>query len=929
MIRPFWSVVALSLVLAASAAFAQDKPLLLAGFEPGVKSAFTGGTPVAEHATEGKLAALLESTVEGYPTIGTTDPATLAKFKDYILLKADVYNPQDRVVQFGVRIDDAKSNSYGSRYNDDSIAVAPGKSTFELNLTGLTRSNARSVTDRQKLDLATLKYFAFFMHPSKQPYVLYFDNIRLEGSGLPMVEGLRAFDFGPSKSAVYPGFEGVSEQTTWTPQRGFGWIAPAGGRRLNAPDDLGCDFSRGDEFRVALPDGSYEINLQMDVVGEWHSPYFWRWRALSLNGKEVLRETQDPKTFFDKVYLRHEDEEDLPGEDVWEKFIAPVNKIRRFPVEVAGGVLRVAITADNPMGVTPTFLVVYPAAKQAEGRKWMDTLDAVRRQRFKGAMAIGVPPAPTDVPKPAGRPFVPFVRYTDEDIAVTAIPTPVEIAKDALVQAAQGERVHAQFGLYPTSDQPMKVRVIVSDLKGAGGAVIPASAVKARYVRNFLKRVGASTEGQILPYLLEESSEVALVPGVTRGIWLTLDVPATAAAGDYEGSVSFSNGPDSPGLMKKLKLTVFPFKLEPAKTTTLSVTGASAGHWRGMIPELEGEWWRLAEVVMKDLADHGMNAVTGGPGATLKGIHDGKADIDYGDMDRWLALAVKYGLTMPGDSYQGLAISGIPHDQGPNCMKVVEDESQRRFGLSYKDVIRIVYGDVERHAKEKGWPKRSYYLLDEPRRNYGNVESCLELIKTVTAAAPDTWFSGYYSSGDGRDPYFTIMPVSIAHVDETTLKLTKDSGKQLWCYDGTRARYNIGRWAFAMSQKGLKGYLRNGYLYANCDPYFDFTEDEGSWCVVYASRRGFTASVGWERTGEGANDFRYLEMVDALSKEGKKSEKAVVVSEACRACRFVEAQFDSVKSEPTTSAKLTGAEYDKFRRDAAEMIVSLRKMLGK
>jgi hypothetical protein len=376
-------------------------------------------------------------------------------------------------------------------------------------------------------------------------------------------------------------------------------------------------------------------------------------------------------------------------------------------------------------------------------------------------------------------------------------------------------------------------------------------------------------------------------------------------------------------------VTVLPFKLEKAKSLAISVTGATAGHWDYWFPEVRERAWKVADAVMKDLADHGMNAVTGGPGARLKAIEDGKAILDYTDMDRWLALAVKHGLTMPGDSYQGLVIEGVPYDQGPNCLKIIEDESQRRFGLSYKDVIRIVYGDVERHAKEKDWPKRAYYLLDEPRSNYGNVQSCLELIKIVTAAAPETWFSGYYSSGDGRDPYFQIMPVSIAHVDETTLKLTKDASKQLWCYDGNRVRWNIGRWAFAMSQKGLKGYLRNGYMYSNCDPYFDFTEDEGSWCVVYPSRKGVNATVGWERTGEGANDFRYLEMLDALSKEGKKSEKAVVVSEACRACRFVEAQVDSVKMDSAASANLTGAEYDKFRRDAAELIVSLRKILQK
>ena len=916
-----------------SAAFAQDvKPCVISSFEPGGPSLAKGGAVVAEHATDGENACRVESTPEGYPGITIDDAGTLAKFPDYVVLKADVYNPQDRVVQFGVRVDDAKSNSYGSRYNDDGVAVRPGKSTFELNLTTLTRSSARSFMDREKLDLAKLKVVMFFMHPSKDKYALYFDNIRLEGSGMPAVEGLRAFDFGPAGSAVYPGFEDASDKRTFAPG-GFGWVGAQGGRRLNSPDDLGCDFVRGGEFRVALPNGSYEVNVHIDAVGEWHTPYFWRRRALTLNGKEALRETQDAKTFFDKVYLRHENEEDLPGLDVWEKFVVPVNTIRRFPVEVTDGTLRVALTADNWMGQTMTFLVVYPSAKQAEGRRWMDALDKVRRERFNNAIAVGVPPAPANVLKPRpvdqAQGFITFARHTEDDIPATYIPSGAEITKGVTIQAAQGEREHVQFGVYPLVARPAKMNISVSDLRGPNGAVIPASAMRLRYVRNFLKRMGGSTEGRILPYILQDFDTLDLKPGVARGVWLTVQVPDDARPGMYAGRLTFGLAGQAVKDSKVLTLDVFPFKLDPAKSTTLSVTGTSAGHWRGTFPELEDEWWRLADVVMKDLADHGLNAVTGGPGATLRGIRDGKADIDYADMDRWLALAVTHGLTMPGDSYQGLAINGVPHNQGPNCLKIVEDDSQRRFGLPYKDVIRIVYGAAEQHAKEKGWPKRAYYLLDEPRSNYGNVQSCLDLIKIVTAAAPNTLFSGYYSEGDGRDPYFQIMPVSIAHVTENTLKLTKDAAKQLWCYDGNRARHNIGRWAFAMSKKGLKGYLRNGYLYVNSDPYFDFTEDEGSWCTVYPSRKGFNATVGWERTGQGANDFRYLEMLDALSAEARATNKAAVISEGCRGCKLVEKVTDAAKVGDTGSVRVPGEDYDAFKREAAELIVSLRKMLEK
>ncbi|HUV39510.1 MAG TPA: glycoside hydrolase domain-containing protein, partial [Planctomycetota bacterium] len=667
------------------------KPFLISGFEPGEGAAVeSAGTAVREHATEGGHSMRIESTPQGYPGIAINDRTVLAKFTDYVLLKVDVYNPQDVPVKFGVRVDDAKSNSYGTRYNDDGVVAAPGRSTLELNLTGLTRSMARNFLERDRLDVSQLRLFSIFMHPRKDKQVLYFDNLRLEGSGLPKVDGLRAFDFGPSKSAVYPGFEQVHERMTWDAERGFGWINPTSFRRLFTPDDLGCDFGRGDEFRVKLPNGSYEVNLQIDVMGEWGGYYHYNWRRLKLNGREVLSETVEPDTFMNERYYLHEDDEDLPGVDVWEKFIAPINQVRRYTAEVTDGMLRLALTSDHPMGQTMTFMVVYPEAQADAGREWLATLDKVRRERFKNAMAIGVPPKPENVTPPArgrGLGYVFFGRSTAEDIPVTYVPTQPEIGRGVLMLTARGERAQGQFGIYPLVDVAQTMRLTVSDLKSADGSVIPASAVRLRKVRNFLKRIGPSAEGRILPYILEDFDTLDVPAGVTRGVWMTVTVPETLAAGTYRGTVKIAvRGHPVTGSFP-VTLEVFPFKLERARSITLSVTGTRAAPWRGWFPGFEEKWWEQADLVMKDLADHGMNAVTGGPGARLKAVENGKPIIDYADMDRWLALAVKHGLTHPGDSYQGLAIHGVPQDQSRDCMKLNEQASQKQFGVSHRELI--------------------------------------------------------------------------------------------------------------------------------------------------------------------------------------------------------------------------------------------------
>jgi lysophospholipase L1-like esterase len=917
---------------------------LLSSFEPGGPAFVEGdGQPVREHATDGQYALKVQSDAQAYRGIRILEGVALRKFKDYVLLKVDIFNPQDRPVHCGARIDDAATHDYGSRYNDDEVIVPPGKSTFEINLTGLTKSNARNFSERQKLDVASARLMALCMGPSSQPTTLYFDNIRLEGSGLPKVAGLRAIDFGPPGSPVYPGFEGCTNEMVYTPSRGCGWIAPDYAMIAYMPDALTGDCASGREFRMDLPNGSYEVHVCWDMFGLWGTLPSFEWRKLLINGREVLSEKRTAAEFLANYYYAHEDDEDLPGQDLWEKFIASYQKIHRFTVQVGDGLLRIEPQASHVQARGLCFVVVYPESRQAAGREFMAVLAARRKARFNADMVVhvegGAERATMAIPasdEDRRRGFVAFAAHTEDDLGVNAAPggparprlvpgTPLRI------EAAQGERQAAQLGLFPLAELH-GVSVSAGDLVRSGqGAnagppsTIPAAAIRVRKVRNFLKGEGHGRLGNLLPYILQDFQALDLRPGVTRALWLTVAVPESAAPGSYAGSIHIAAGQHA--LAIPIELIVHPFRLDRVKDITISATGSTAGIFPMLYPELDDRWWQIAEMVMRDQAEHGMNAVTGGPGAKLRGIRDGQADIDYRRMDRWMALAVKYGLTMPGDSYQGLDVEGLPTDHSRDCVARCEAAARRQFGVSYEELLRIVYGDLERHARKLGWPKRVYYFLDEPRPEYGNVQACAEMIKVRTRACPDTLFSGYYSTGDGRDVYFQSMPVSIAHIDKLSLELVGKGGKQIWDYDGTRVRYDIGRWAFVAARAGMKGFLRNGYMYVCSMPYFDFSDDEASWSVVYPSRHGINDTVGWERTAQGVNDYRYLLTCERLVREARRGGKAV--PEAGAAAAFLAETLRPIAIERKESARLSAAGYDDFRRRLAAHIAALGKICEK
>jgi hypothetical protein len=169
------------------------------------------------------------------------------------------------------------------------------------------------------------------------------------------------------------------------------------------------------------------------------------------------------------------------------------------------------------------------------------------------------------------------------------------------------------------------------------------------------------------------------------------------------------------------------------------------------------------------------------------------------------------------------------------------------------------------------------------------------------------------------------MPLSITHVNELNLKLTREAGKQLWEYDGKRLRYNIGRWCYVAARAGLSGYLRNGYIYVDTQPYFDFSDDEASWAVVYPSRHGINSTVGWERTAEGVTDYRYLAMCQRLITQARAQHKAQAQADAAEA--YMKDTLHGVQIENHLSANLSPEGFDSFRHALGGHIAALTKAL--
>lgn len=924
---------ALGALLMLCSAAAQDT-LTLADFESPEDARFASPPAVqivGEHARHGAKALKLDHDGKGYPGLRIDEGALLKRirdgFRDHPIFALDVFNPQDFVVSLGASAGDAQSKDYGSRYNEDGLKAPPGWSTIRINLTGLLRSNSNNFHEKKPLDAGGLTFLVVFMHPHSRgaSTTLYFDHARLEGHGLPRVEGLKAFDFGPQAAPVWPGFAGVHPTHVWNSESAFGWKGGMSGwsRSFGNPDDLGGDCGAGEAFVVRVEKaGPYVVELCCDTFGAWQGTQSFRKRTVTLNGKPVLEESYDGARFMRERYLAFEDAEDTPGMDLWAERVKPLLPVRRFETTVgADGLLEVSVKTEGGWPGLLSFLVVYSKEQQTGGEGFMAALEKRRHEAFRSTVVVVTPKPDRAAPAPraedTARGFAPFVRSTELDINALDAPSEAERAGALAWTACPGERTAGQVGLFPLRDVK-GLKVSTGGLKGPGGAEIPAAALAIHKIRYFASRGG--NQMTIVPRILQPFEFLDLTPGLTRGLWLTLTLPADAKPGAYAGALVF----EAAGAKAEipLRLEVLPIRLEAADDVSLSIIGATVGHWPMHFTDLEARYWKVAEDVMRDHAAHGMNAVTGGPGMPVLSVKDGKAELDFEKADRWLALAKQHGLTQLGDSYQGLdAGLGIQRGHSPNCMEEHEARSKEKWGVGFEELIRLVYGEIARHAKEKAWPPRSFYLLDEPRPEFRNVESARQMLELHMRAAPETIFAGYYSPGDGRDGYFKLAPMSVAHHSAESLAACREAGKRAWNY-GAYERHCTGRWLYAAKLQGLSGFACGGYQYVNSHAYYDFSDVEGSWCAVYPSKHGLAATVKWERAAQGIHDYRYLKTlrssIDAAKQAGRKPE-AVQAAET-----FLTATLKPIQVEPQSSAMLETEGWSVFRAELAKHLVALQ-----
>ncbi len=904
-------------------------------------------TVVAEHATDGGSA--LRLTSRG-PAGNVRFSGFDGDWSDFDALVIDVFNPQAGPVAIGgwIRAIDPAAG-WWDRHNWERV-LRPGMNSVRLALGGMATGNGGP-----NIDVKRVVGFNLCVGDA----TIDIDHVRLvQGIEEIAVDGLRRFDFGPADSAAMPGFTKATRDDAFAPARGWGW-QPRGvfGRdfdvmemlgRHRPIDDLCRDFSMPIDatFSVAVPNGDYVVWLMLAPPGAGWGQAF-RQRTVTAEGVVVVDQRFDAASFRAHEY-RFEDSEDLPGDDLWARYIQPLFKAEMFAVTVDDGRLDLAFDAHGEWWSQQlNGLALWPRAADDAGRRWVDGVDAQRKEQWQAnhverLAPAAAPYAPTAAETARG--YARFVHTPDREVTTTGAPTATEVARDAIVmRAAPGQRETGCLGIHALRGLGA-LRVAADELKGPGGAVIPAAAIDARVVRykslNF-----TATYTPTAKYLdAVPTKGVELRPGVLRSFWFTVRVPEGAAPGDYRGRIRLSlDGGGSDDV--DLRLSVLPIALdEPAIPLGIFNMGPMVD-WAALEPGGEAYWAAVRELC-DDAREHGLTSLDPAIGLRLQRIENGKAVVDFAAMDRFMAIARAAGFT---HELNGYAID-IGFTMRPRASDADYQAEAARFGAAdFASLVRAYFDAVREHATAENWLPICFCLDDEYLVHPGGDPERLAAFFTLFQDnAPGFHFTAYDSVMDWKDERAPAIERMLGRIDTwgaglhspREAELAKRSGKRLWLYNTGMDRFTFGTYlAFAHQHHGVSGFFQWTYHGTGTFGHYYFaSHNESHYGVVYPSSHGLRATPVWERISAGCTDHRYLATAARLIGEAKQDGRGAapaaaleaVIETAFAALRFGNDRVDlALAGEGRADNPMTPESMAALRDALADGIIAIQRARGK
>ncbi len=459
--------------------------------------------------------------------------------------------------------------------------------------------------------------------------------------------------------------------------------------------------------------------------------------------------------------------------------------------------------------------------------------------------------------------------------------------------AWRGERVHTQVLVW--SKAPLgQLRLVPSALAGTNGRSIPASAIRARFVRYVLSERPLGSRnvdcGEIkqdaaylVPDLLDPIGRLDVPGSTTRPIWITIDVPRDAVPGAYSGNAELrAAGGLSTSL--SLKLDVQGGTVPPPADWSLRVD-----FWQNpwaVARQHRVEPWGAAHLSilrehLKMLADMGQTYVsayiTDSPwhddtyvpdGTMVEWIRepDGSFHFDYRVFNTYVELAMAAGIK-----------------NGISCFTLVPWEGRIRYldrvsgeyrwekwatdSAGYAAFWKSFLADLRGHLNRKGWFSKTYLEVNE--RSLEDTMRAIKIAREDSAGWKITYAGNYHAElSEPVDDLCTVLGSETPAAEILKRRERRQTSTFYNCcappfpndfpFSPPAENVWIG-WHAAAT--GMDGFLRWAWDSWPADPLLDSRHIRFPAGDTFLAYPGPMASVRMERLREGFVDFEKIRIL--------------------------------------------------------------------
>ena len=254
---------------------------------------------------------------------------TEASRKGVIVIRGKVLG--DKNVTVALRIDDAKSRGYSSRYNMGRT-LPPGPFSIRLPLSGL------KTTGKRPIDVESIHNITLFEATETDRAVI--EHYAIE-EAITLPDDAVGYSFGKSDSPIFEGFKRVSASSSMLDGKNLLEILRPGADPL-----LSSGVNGVERITLPAPSGKQRLTLWTEETSAWQELRGFTNRRIKVNGKIVRHETYDPRQWNQTIYMSGRDREVGKDNDIWNmygkhrggrlSFDVDVAKDNKIEIEIAG-----------------------------------------------------------------------------------------------------------------------------------------------------------------------------------------------------------------------------------------------------------------------------------------------------------------------------------------------------------------------------------------------------------------------------------------------------------------------------------------------------------------------------------------------------------------------------------------------------------------